>query len=262
MWVKFVDSNFFSYFFPILLIGFVWVGYYIGRKKYVRKGKAWKSTGVEGSIIGFLALLISFTLLTSGNAMKERVSYIHQQSDAIAEINRLSGFMPDNIKISIKKYLVELINIELAYDSAGTSEKNVLSDDITQCNARFTDYLNTLAKQNDTIHPIVTSILPAYNKLNATTFRLIYSYGERTPGLLFFVIILSSLLIGLLIGFMNSFNETVHVLVPLIYIILVSLTINTIRDLDNPYKGSIKPTYQNVKNLKNMILTSIKKLEK
>jgi len=57
----------------------------------------------------------------------------------------------------------------------------------------------------------------------------------------------------LLVGFLNGFHKGRHILVPLLYIILVTLTMHAIRDLDNPLKGGIRPEYKNLLDLRTAI---------
>ena len=92
-------------------------------------------------------------------------------------------------------------------------------------------------------------IMPSLNKLNSSFYKMIYSYEERTP-----LIIISSWLIGYLVGFMNGFHEDRRFLVPLIYIILVGLTMQAIRDLDDPYRGSIQPSFENLVAVKELLM--------
>ncbi len=61
-------------------------------------------------------------------------------------------------------------------------------------------------------------------------------------------------LIGILVGFMNGFYEKRHYLVPLIFVVIVSLMVQSIRDLDNPYGGTIRPQYDNLKDIRSLIL--------
>jgi hypothetical protein len=102
---------------------------------------------------------------------------------------------------------------------------------------------------NQDIH----TLLPIYNQLNAASFKLTYSYSERIPTIIYIVLTLASWLLAILVGFMNGFNEKRHYLVPLIYLVIVSLMMQAIRDLDNPYKGSVKPKYDNLKNLRTLL---------
>lgn len=249
---EFIDSTFFSFLFPVMLILCVGGGYYGAYRSYKHKHETWKMSGAETSIIGFFALLLSFTLLSAGNAIKERTNLIHQQSDGLAQLYRNAYFLPDTLQLRAKKYLLTHIELILSFQQEKKSNKDSVELQINYNNEAFIHFLSIL-KKSDTNKVDVTALLPSFNLLAATSFRILYSYEERTPLLIIVLIIISSLLIAFLIGFMNGFYEKKHYLVPLIYIILVALTVQAIRDMDNPYHGSIKPSYQNIKNIKSMI---------
>jgi hypothetical protein len=100
-----------------------------------------------------------------------------------------------------------------------------------------------MAKVNPAIRADVLMLMPFVNQLNGSFIRIVHSYDVRTPPLIMTLLVFSSLLIGVLIGFLNSFNNKRHFLVPVIFVVIVSLCIQSIRDLDNPYIGSIQPSF-------------------
>lgn len=253
MWASFIDSAFFSFAFPILLILFVVAGYWLAQRNYVKKGNNWKMSGAEASIIGFFALLISFTLLTSGNSMRERVNLVHQQSDALAQLKRSGAGLPDTLRANINAFIVQHIRSQLDFQQDASIGKDSLISRISANNARFLQWLTLTDKRDSARQFNLSSLMPAYNAVCSTTFRMAYSYEERTPLLIILLIVFGSLLIGLLIGFMNGFHESRHYLVPLIYIVIVSLTVQGIRDLDNPFTGTIRPSYKNLVNILEMV---------
>ena len=49
------------------------------------------------------------------------------------------------------------------------------------------------------------------------------------------------------LAFTNAIKSKVHYVVPLIYFVMVALTIIDITDLNNPFTGLIKPNYHHLK---------------
>ena len=64
---RFLDSQFITIAYPILLTACVVIGYLIAKRKYVKKNKEWKATGIESAVIGIFSLLLSFTFLASND---------------------------------------------------------------------------------------------------------------------------------------------------------------------------------------------------
>lgn len=62
-----------------------------------------------------------------------------------------------------------------------------------------------------------------------------------------FLLVIVSLLIGFLIGFMNGIKSKIHYIVPVIYFVMIALTMMVIIDLNNPKIGLIKPSYHHLK---------------
>ena len=54
-------------------------------------------------------------------------------------------------------------------------------------------------------------------------------------------------------GFSNSAQETRHYFVPILFVIISVLTVQAIRDLDNPELGFIRPNYGNLQDLQRLI---------
>ena len=55
-------------------------------------------------------------------------------------------------------------------------------------------------------------------------------------------------------GFSNSAQETRHYFVPILFVIISVLTVQAIRDLDNPELGFIRPNYGNLQDLQRLIV--------
>ena len=96
-------------------------------------------------------------------------------------------------------------------------------------------------------------LIPSYNKLNGLFYRNLYAYDERIPFPVMLLLVAGSWLIGILIGFMNGFHEKRHYLVPLIFLVLVTLSVESILDLNNPASGGIKTSYEDFSYQKTII---------
>lgn len=250
--LDFLDSDLFTILFPLVLIGMIVAGYLIANIYYYKRQVTWKPSGIENGILGLFGLLLSFTLLMSGNAGKERTNIVHQMSDAVAQMKTAADVLAPEDTAAVYGYLRKHIDLHLALYDKGIAESRDLVDTLNKLNDGLwpsLHYRYDSVEFNQHIH----TLLPIYNQLNAASFKLAYSYNERIPTLMYLLITLASWLLGLLVGFMNGFNEKRHYLVPLIYLVIVSLMMQAIRDIDNPYKGSVKPKYENLRNLRTLL---------
>jgi len=243
MWAGIVDSVLFTILYPVTLLIAVILGYGIARKFYVRQNKEWKASGVEASVIGIFALLLSFTFLSSNNSMKDRLKTLHETSDAAANLRRESLFLSNDIKEATKQYLISYLDILGNFKTHYLAGENKLIGEIEFVNGNYLSLLISRNKLNPEGKQEVQLLLPYFNELNAHFYRTFYSYDERTPNLIIILLIVSSWLIALLVGFLNGFHQRRHYLVPFIFIVMVTLCIQAIRDLDNPHGGTIEPEF-------------------
>lgn len=241
----FIDSELFTYLFPVFLLLFISVGYYLARVAEKKAGNPAKSSGIESSVIGFFALLISFTLASAGSSMKDRLNLIHQQSDGLAQLYRGTLDQPDSVRKEVNRFLLEHIRIQTENRKLNEKVNDRMLEEIGSNNKAFLAEMKRMRQ--------LPVILPAFNALTSSTYKLIYAYDERIPVIVMLLLVVSSWLIGSLVGFMNGSNKERHYLAPLIYLVLVVLTIKAIRDLDNPSIGSVKPSYENLNAVRDMI---------
>ena len=246
----FFESPWFTIVYSLLLLLSIAGGYVLARSQYLKKQKAWKPSGTENAIIGFYSLLLSFALLSSGNANKERTNLIHQHADALGAIYRESKLSSDSVTGIVRERLVAILTTKLALANQKVSDEEIVSD--TKTDSLY-DQLHSDIKQMARLRVITPEENRFYtDKINAAIaldYRIQYSELERTPITIMILLIGGSFLIGVLIGFTNGFNEEHHFLIPIIFFVLTSLTVISIRDLDNPTVGWIRPSYTNYENM-------------
>lgn len=237
------DSSWFTFFFSTLL--FLFIGSGILYASLYKKKNKWESSGIENSVVGIFGLIISFTFLQAGNSHRERYAYIHREANNIEMLYHYSKEMPDSFYKQTKIFLMAFLNNQLTYKEQANDEQFLFNakqiadlywSDLEYYKKQNTNWTNQLNKISDCFDEIRLSFL-----LNA------YSYSERTPPLVMFLLVTMSLLIGFLVGFMNGIKSKIHYLVPLIYFVMITLTMMVITDLNNPLGGLIKPNYHHLK---------------
>jgi len=176
MLTRIVDSLFFSFFYFFVLVASVLVGYYLAQRFYLQRNRTWEKSGVESSLIGFFALVISFTLSASYSSSHDRNRLIHEQGDALAQMHRESLLLPPSLQMNVKQYLLQHIDAQMSFYEHRMQRDSVIKL-ITRQNGNFFNGL----RSDSVTRKVLLSITPSYNLLSATTFRMLYSYDERTP---------------------------------------------------------------------------------
>ncbi|MFC6225307.1 hypothetical protein ACFP2F_18815 [Hymenobacter artigasi] len=248
MWHNLFDILLFTLVYPASLLLAVGVGYVFAEVNYRRRGRIWKPSGIENALITIFGLLLSFTLLSSNNTLKERTVLIHQSSDAVAELYREGQLLPAPGPAIVRGLLLRFLALELAEHRPKPRPDPAHARKIAALDHQAWQQLRGAVRPDD-----VRRLLPALHKLSAATSRLHYSYQEGTPSSIIALLLISSWAIGVLVGFSNSAQETRHYLVPALFVVISVLTVQAIRDLDNPGLGFIRPNYGNLQNLQRLI---------
>jgi hypothetical protein len=243
MWKSIINSHLFTIIYPLVLGLSLILGAGIARKSWLDKKIIWKSSGVEGAVIAIFSLLLSFTFFASNNLMRDRLLIIYNMRDATANLRRMSAITNESIKEETKIYLIKYMTIMIDFKSNYLASEDSLRGHMEAINFQYLTALAFEAKKDTMARNDVLVMMPYLNQLNTSFYRLIDSYDERTPPLIIILLVLSSLLIGILVGFLNSFNNRRHYMVPIIFLVIVSLCIQCIRNLDNPYIGTIQPKF-------------------
>ena len=249
MWRSLFDVLWFTLAYPVSLLLAVALGYLIAEVNYRRRGKIWKPSGIENALITIFGLLLSFTLLSSNNTLKERTVLIHQSSDAVAELYRESELLPAAGPAIVRGLLLRFLALELAEHRPKPLPDPAHARKIAVLDRQAWQQLRAAVRPEE-----VRRLLPALHKLSAATSRLHYSYQEGTPYSIIGLLLISSWAIGVLVGFSNSAQETRHYLVPVLFVVISVLTVQAIRDLDNPELGFIRPNYGNLQDLQRLIV--------
>ena len=249
MWRSLSDVLWFTLAYPVSLLLAVALGYLVAEMNYRRRGRIWKPSGIENALITIFGLLLSFTLLSSNNTLKERTVLIHQSSDAVAELYRESELLPAAGPAIVRGLLLRFLALELAEHRPKPLPDPAHARKIAVLDRQAWQQLRAAVRPEE-----VRRLLPALHKLSAATSRLHYSYQEGTPYSIIGLLLISSWAIGVLVGFSNSAQETRHYLVPALFVVISVLTVQAIRDLDNPELGFIRPNYGNLQDLQRLIV--------
>lgn len=257
MWHSVVEILWFTVAYPVSLLIMVAIGYFLAERNYRRRARIWKPSGIENALITIFGLLLSFTLLAANNSLRDRTTLIHQTSDAVTELYRESQLLPPAESTVIRSFLLQFLALELQEHQAGHVQDAThplqLAQLYNQAWQAFRVPLTATTPQATALQRLV----PAFNRLNSATSRLHYARQERTPYPIIALLIVSSWAIGILVGFTNNAQESRHYFVPALFVIISVLTVQAIRDLDNPELGFIRPNYANLADLQRMITSGL-----
>lgn len=252
IWQNIIDSLWFNFFFAVLLILAMGSGI-LYAIRYKKKSN-WESSGIENSVVGIFGLIISFTFLQAGNAHRERFANIHKEAANIDMLYRYSKGMPDSFYKVTRNTLITFLDNQITYQQS--DDEQFLYNAKKISDSYWLYLMNYTEQTNDLIHADrLNKISVCFDQIRTSVSLLAYSYYERTPSFVMFLLVIVALLIGFLVGFMNAIKLKIHYLLPTIYFVMITLTMAVISDLNNPRLGFIKPSYHHLgliyENIKN-----------
>ena len=148
---------------------------------------------------------------------------------------RYSKEMPDSFHRRTKLFLLNFISYQITYKKQPNDEEFL--SNAAKIMDSYWSHLGYFKKQNTNLSYAgqLNKISECFDQTQASFIINAYSYTERAPLLVMFLMVTMSLLIGFLVGFMNAIKSKIHYGVPIIYFVMVALSMMVITDLNNPF---------------------------
>jgi hypothetical protein len=230
-----------SWFLPVFCL-LLWLTFELGyRLALGQKGTPlYKGRPIESAILGLLSLLLGFTFSQAGQSYRERLSLIHEESDTIAQVYRVSELLPREHRKALRNHLVDYLEAK----TGDLSEKEAI-----KIHGRIFSSVLDLTRQGLVSEATGLTLLQSVNRMIQLHFRGVYSRNERVPIAVMALLVVGSWSIGLMVGFACGVNERRSWVIPLVFFFLITCTLATIRDLDDPYGGWIRVDFSNLQDL-------------
>jgi hypothetical protein len=237
--------------YPILLLTSIFIGRKTADNSH-RKSHQWKPLGVEGGLMGFYGLLVSFTLVQSGSHFKERVDMGQRLADELSELLRITQTLDPEVAQQIRTFTFKAHKVMLEYKYHTRGSVYEVIGRVEDMDKELDKYLLAYMKANPASRTEMVNIMVKIDHVESVAYRILHSYHRSIPVFILFVLVLYSLLIGFMLGFIGRYYKNhIHISTS-IFVIISFITINFIHDLDSPSQGFIKPDFQDITDVVNM----------
>jgi hypothetical protein len=235
-----------------LLIGltiFYLLGTKLGdyQKKHHPEAKGEGIGPLEGSLLGLLALILSFTFSMAASRFDARRAVVIEEANHISTAILRSDMYPDSIRTSLRKDFQQYVEARISYYEAGRSEEKInralaataqISDRIWQRAIGFYQTSATTLPHN--------LMVPELNDMiDIVTTREALRHAT-VPDSIAWLLIILSLLGSSIIGYSKTAKKNDWIILT-IYSLMTVFTVYTIIDLDRPRQGFIKTDVENKK---------------
>lgn len=236
---------FFFLIYPALLYTSIYLGGLFAKKR-AKLNKVWKSIGLESSLVSIYALLLSFSLVLSSNHAEERNNQIYAVADKLSIMVKKSKYYDEPLKTNLQKYLKSFFEIHSHNLKPNGLSKEIAVVKIIEIDQKLDEFLIIHQRTNPETRQEIDAITTNLTNLRSSYIRLTENYDQSTPTVIISILIIYSLFIGFLIGFMMHIENNQTYILAVIFLFISTVMVAAIWDQDHPNLGFIRPDYQSI----------------
>jgi len=217
------------------------VGYNIG-KKSEQAGPA--DSGVLGSMIGLLALLLAFTFGMAGSRFETRKNNLIEEVNRIGTAILRSDIYPDTSRVAFRKDFERYLDARILYFKSKRND-SIINSALAKSNAVEVKLWKRAAFYGRKREYLVQSnmMLPALNSMFDIASTTNALFNSTIPETIVYLLLAFSTIISFYVGFNAGFKKQIDKIYLIGFCLLTSIVVYTIMDLDRPRRGII-----NIKN--------------
>jgi hypothetical protein len=220
------------------------VGFRLGRHWHTRSDDASRGHfgSIMGSLLGLLALLLSFTFAMSASRYDTRRQLVLTDANALEGLYLQSNLLPDASRKTFKQFLRQYVDlrskIALMRHDATPAEAAAMSDQSDAIHAQMWKAVKESTEVNPPAKIADDMLKGLINSLSIHRNRL-FAWESRVPDSVIWLLLLGCIAgitaIGLAGGLGNHRGLPARIIVTL----LLCATIYVVLDLDRPHEGLI-----------------------
>lgn len=232
----------------VLIILSQWLGYRV-KQNQIKKNADFKEAigSVEGSLLGLLALLLSFTFSMSASKNETRRQVIIEEANDIGTVILRCDLYPDTARKYLRTELKNYLEERIAYYQAGTNQdkQNTALTKSDQYSRKVWAKVSQLAKDKENVVS-TQQMVPALNTMMDIVTVREAGNNAHIPDSILWLLFLLTIVGGFLIG--HSFKGIqINWIIVFGFAIVMVMTIYLIIDLDRPRQGVINMDQTHVK---------------
>jgi hypothetical protein len=238
----------------LLLVIFNWLGYlYKNRqvKKFPDIGNSGLGTA-EGSLLGLMALLLSFAFGISATKYESRRQIIVEEANNIGTVILRCDLYPDSARTLFRVDLKNYVEARIAYYDVGDDENRIQN---TLSNADSLSGLCWRRAAGLALNPVNTvasmQMIPALNAMIDIVSTREAGRRSVVPRLILDILLVLTIISSFLAGYGSKGHERRWVLV-VAFALMTTLALYLVIDLDRPRQGyiNLKSAEQQMINLR------------
>ena len=235
----------------LLLTGGAELGFRFGLRLYVSQDEARKAqiSGIQGAILGLLALLLGFTFAMAVNRYDVRRTLVVKEANAIGTTFLRASLLPEAHVAPVEDLLRRYVGLLLKYQPLSKDPVKLAEGLRLTADVHAALWAHALAASREAPTPIVATFINALNETIDTESERIASGRHTVPGSVWLLL----LIVAFLGCFTSSYSAGAQgarfpfssILLPLLITVVVTL----VADIANPWRGFIAVSQQSLVDL-------------
>jgi prepilin signal peptidase PulO-like enzyme (type II secretory pathway) len=240
-----------------LMVLFNRAGFFV-RKNEVKRYPEIVAEGlgpVEGSLLGLLALLLSFTFSLSASKSDSRREVIVEEANDISTAISRCDLYPDSIRKELQLLFGDYVDARIAYYDAGVDEAK-LNNSLQKTNEYYSKIWKRVMILSQDKENVLRSqqMVPALNAMSDIVTTRDSGRNAHVPESILWMLFMLTLAGSFVMGY-GSNNKRYNWVIVGSFALMTVMTIYLILDLDRPRRGIINmdATQQKIVELKAML---------
>jgi len=205
---------------------------------------------VVGAVLTLLSLLLGFTYAMSAGRYEARRQLVVEEANAIGTTYLRAKALPEPVSSQIQELLRQYaaFRVEIASTKDDTPAKILEIDNQSkQLHSVIWSHAVALAKENP--NPIISIFLQSLNEMIDLHGKRLAAFRNRVHFPIYLILFFVSIITLWLVGYYFGRPRKGARFLPMILVLLVTLVMWLIMDLDQPVRGVIKASQQSLIDL-------------
>ncbi len=223
------------------------VGWVMGRQlRNSRRGAV--ASKFDDASLALLGLLLAFTFGMSLSKHDQRRTMVVADSNAIGDFYTCASLLKEPVRTElqgvIRKYTES--RLDVAHQAIGGAAFESALDQFNQMHSQMTDLVRTAVEGGT---PIAASLTNTLNALTSSSAAHLAAVRDRLPGSIIMLLFACAVISSMLVGREQGASGEAEFAGTLSFVLLVTLAIYVILDLNQPRTGLIAVSQEPIQRL-------------
>jgi hypothetical protein len=239
----------------VLLVAVTELGYHFGLKLHhandgARKGQI---AGIQGAILGLLALLLGFTFALAVQRYETRRTLVVEEANAIGTTYLRASFLSNEQGAAVKNLLRMYAEVRIDYYQAGQDETEILAAEDQASVIQAELWSHAVAAAKEAPSPVIATFITSLNELIDLDATRLNALRTHVPGAVWIILLVVAASGCYVSGYHSGASGARSTFSSFVMPVLIALVISLISDIDRPRGGLISIKQQPMFDLQDAI---------